>query len=486
MSKQEYMSKLIEALSGFDKEIREEIINDYEDHFVNGLRSGKSEDEIAEELGSIEELVSDLNALSGKTEGPAAEKCTSDESAETETAENPGEGSEEEGKKAGFTEEASAKINDMIKNFATLIGEMAAGINKGTKKAASAVGDGAKDFAGGAKDFANNFASGFMKGYENLAQGVGNMADKVKQSDFAKGVSEGYNRSMNRSAQKQDEQSEDIFEPEDAPVIDDFELDEGEDSECFTFSDDIDSIVIEAESAEIYLDESDDRLNINYENEGNPNQKLAYRFECKQKGKTLYAAVKKQPGLSNFFKTLGCPDISLYVGLSSNVKKVSVKTMSGEVTANNIDIDQLTINSMSGDITIEDSAITITDLHTMSGDIDVTMNAAKSISMNSISGDMNFDGVSESIHAKTTSGDIDFRLENDGSDITANSVSGDIDIELANDSGYVANVKTTSGSIDLNCGDEEKEVTRSGNYILGNGGARLTLSSISGDIDVEA
>ena len=51
MSKQEYMSKLIEALSGFDKEIREEIINDYEDHFVNGLRSGKSEDEIAELTG---------------------------------------------------------------------------------------------------------------------------------------------------------------------------------------------------------------------------------------------------------------------------------------------------------------------------------------------------------------------------------------------------------------------------------------------------
>ncbi len=464
------MSKLIEALSGFDADIREEIINDYEDHFVNGLRSGKSEDEIAEELGSIEELVSDLNALSGKTGA----------------ADNDG-AREEQDNTADNSEETRNKINEMIRNFAGMIGEMAAGITKGTKKAASTVGDGAKDLAGGAKEFANNFAANFMKGYENLAQGVGNMADKVKTSDFVQGVSEGYKRSMNRAAQQEEPEAQEKDEAEDAEIIDDFELDENDDSECMVFSDDVENVVIEAENAEIYLDESaDGKLNINYENNGNPNQKLAYRFECRQKGRTLYASVKKQPGLSNFFNSLGCPDISLYIGLNNNIKKINVKTMSGEVTANEIDVDQLTVSSMSGNVTVEDSTITVTEIQTMSGDIDVTVDAAKSVSMTSISGDVNFDGISESIHAKTTSGDIDLRLENSNSDITASSISGDIDVDLANESGYVANVKSTSGSIDLNCGTEQKEVTRSGNYILGNGGARLTISSISGDIDVEA
>ncbi len=487
MSRQEYMTKLIDALKDFDDEIREEIINDYEDHFVNGLRSGKTEDEIANELGSIDELVSDLNALSGKNE------TTQDEA----KADGAGE------KKTDFSEDASAKINDMIKSFASFIGEMAAGINKGSKKVSSTVGDGAKEFADGAKEFANNFASGFMKGYENFAQGVGNMADKVKSSEFAQGVSESYKRAMNGSSENEDDDAQDItktagkddeiddFELDDieniaGQPVDDDDLDEDE-GEFVSFSEDVENLVIEADSAEVYLDESDDgNLNINYENDGNPNQKLVYRFECKQKGKTLYATVKKQPGISNFFQTLGCPDISLYVGLNDSLKKVSVKTMSGDVNANEIGVEQLKINSMSGDINIEDSSITVAELQTMSGDIDVSMDAATSITMSSISGDLDFEGYCESIHAKTTSGDVDFTIENENSDITVSSVSGDINIDLSNDSGYVANAKTTAGSITLSCGDEEKEVIRSGNYIMGNGGARLTLSSISGDIDVDA
>ena len=134
MSKQEYMSRLTEALSDYDADIREEIINDYEDHFVNGAKSGKSEEEIAAELGSIEELVSDLNSLCGRDESDA------EKTEEKDTGKN------------GFSEEASAKINDMVKSFAALIGEVAAGVAKGTDKVTSSVGEGAKDLAGGAKD----------------------------------------------------------------------------------------------------------------------------------------------------------------------------------------------------------------------------------------------------------------------------------------------------------------------------------------------
>ncbi|MBO4415051.1 MAG: DUF4097 family beta strand repeat protein [Lachnospiraceae bacterium] len=522
MSRQEYMNELIKALADFDEDIREEIINDYEDHFVNGLKSGKSEEEIAEELGSIDELVSDLNALSGKNESDKAEQKDAD-----------GEDAGEE-KKNSFSEDASQKINEMIQGFATLIGEFAAGVNKGSKKVSSTVGEGAKkvsetfgdgakkvsskvgdeakDIADGAKELANKFASGFMKGYESIAQSVGNMADKVKASDFAKGISEGYRKSMNKSDEGEDADENEAGKADESADLDDFDLDDvidiskhtaedddfsddaddeefddDENGEFYSFSEDIESLVIETEGAEIYLDQSDDdRLNINYENDGNPNQKLLYRFDCKQKGRTLYASVKKQSGLSNFFQTLKCPDITLYFGLNSSIKKVSVRTMSGDINASEINVEQLKINSMSGDINIEDSTITAAEIQTMSGDIDVTVDDATSVTMSSISGDIDLSGYCESIHAKTTSGDVDFTIENENSDITVSSVSGDINVDLSNDNGYVANVKSTAGSINLNCGDEEKEVTRSGNYIMGEGGARLTLSSISGDIDVNA
>lgn len=69
MNKAEYMDNLRKGLSGFDKEVREEIINDYEEHFAEGLAIGKSEDEICAELGSVDELVKELGEIGSKKKG---------------------------------------------------------------------------------------------------------------------------------------------------------------------------------------------------------------------------------------------------------------------------------------------------------------------------------------------------------------------------------------------------------------------------------
>ena len=42
MTKIEYMTELKAGLCGFDKEVRDEIINDYEEHFDEGIALGKS------------------------------------------------------------------------------------------------------------------------------------------------------------------------------------------------------------------------------------------------------------------------------------------------------------------------------------------------------------------------------------------------------------------------------------------------------------
>ena len=52
MTKVEYMAQLKSGLCGFDKEIRDEIISDYEEHFEAGLALGKSE-ELINELKEI-------------------------------------------------------------------------------------------------------------------------------------------------------------------------------------------------------------------------------------------------------------------------------------------------------------------------------------------------------------------------------------------------------------------------------------------------
>lgn len=51
MTKREYISILEKALGNFTKEEKDEILYDYEEHFAIGLENGKTEEEIALQLG---------------------------------------------------------------------------------------------------------------------------------------------------------------------------------------------------------------------------------------------------------------------------------------------------------------------------------------------------------------------------------------------------------------------------------------------------
>ncbi len=56
MNKEQFLFRLHGALAALPPETRRELMADYEDHFRSGLEHGKSEEEIAFELGSPEEL----------------------------------------------------------------------------------------------------------------------------------------------------------------------------------------------------------------------------------------------------------------------------------------------------------------------------------------------------------------------------------------------------------------------------------------------
>lgn len=60
MTKQEYLIILQEKLEHFSRELQREIIEDYEEHFAEGLAAGKTEEEIVEELGDIEDMIREL------------------------------------------------------------------------------------------------------------------------------------------------------------------------------------------------------------------------------------------------------------------------------------------------------------------------------------------------------------------------------------------------------------------------------------------
>lgn len=60
MTKREYLNILNERLGRFNKELRDEIMEDYNRHFAEGEKQGKSDEEIIKELGNIEEMINEL------------------------------------------------------------------------------------------------------------------------------------------------------------------------------------------------------------------------------------------------------------------------------------------------------------------------------------------------------------------------------------------------------------------------------------------
>lgn len=72
MTKSEYMAALQKKLECFNRELQKEIVEDYEQHFAEGIAAGKTEEEIVAELGSIEDMIQELPEEDLRQEGAEA------------------------------------------------------------------------------------------------------------------------------------------------------------------------------------------------------------------------------------------------------------------------------------------------------------------------------------------------------------------------------------------------------------------------------
>jgi uncharacterized membrane protein len=62
MNKQEYLGELNKLLSKLPKEDKEDIISDYEEHFVIGVEKGRTEEEISKALGNPKTIAKQIKA----------------------------------------------------------------------------------------------------------------------------------------------------------------------------------------------------------------------------------------------------------------------------------------------------------------------------------------------------------------------------------------------------------------------------------------
>ncbi len=172
--------------------------------------------------------------------------------------------------------------------------------------------------------------------------------------------------------------------------------------------------------------------------------------------------------------------VTLPEGLVLNT--VSVDTVSADQEMPRLKAGEVKLNSVSGDIrcTAESGNMQVT---TVSGEAKLELAAAvKRLEVSSVSGNINLQaGDMEEVVLSSTSGDI--RLKSGRIDsLRISTTSGDALLTLPADYGFTAKVSTVSGKM-----DSTMALSKDGNtYTCGDGSGKLELSTVSGDIRMEA
>lgn len=125
-------------------------------------------------------------------------------------------------------------------------------------------------------------------------------------------------------------------------------------------------------------------------------------------------------------------------------KQMNITTISGDITCRNIVFDKVETTSISGDINCEDGHIRMILAKSVSGDITVECEECEAYSISTTSGDVELDIYrGAAIKATTVSGDIDITLMDEVSGFVAslNTKSGDIDVSY----GELAESELSSG-----------------------------------------
>ena len=66
MTKQEYLAQLKQALSTYSPSFQQEILDAFESHFQEGLAQGRSEEEIMNDLGTIDDVLENIHMMGGE------------------------------------------------------------------------------------------------------------------------------------------------------------------------------------------------------------------------------------------------------------------------------------------------------------------------------------------------------------------------------------------------------------------------------------
>ena len=187
---------------------------------------------------------------------------------------------------------------------------------------------------------------------------------------------------------------------------------------------------------------------------------------------------------------------------------IDVSTVSADITSEGVKGEQR-LHTVSGDVEAEVSGSDVS-AESVSGDVDVTGDGSDiEVAANTVSGDVAVIDVSGAVSAEVVSGDVVVQdgsfdratlnsvngevifqadLRDDGR-LTIETVNGDVDVQFGDDVEGRFDIETFNGDI-TNCFGPKPERTSKYtpglelSYTVGDGGGRVIISTLNGDIDL--
>lgn len=480
MTRKEYMDLLSRALENVEPEVARDIMEDYEAHFERANESGKSDEEVIEELGSIEEFKEELAAFitgknsgekkgveaeaavkDGKTESGGEETKSTSDTLEEDVPQEEEVQKEDSGWENGqkeqikyqqqVDEELNRARNEMNRAYEEMM-RAKEEMERAAKEAERArqEQDAARQrqerwenqnfdsIVNSAKNIAStvlNQVSGAMdKAFSGFGDWMGSfeksgedMADYRRRQENAKSEAESYQRAREtKDNYSFSNDYDNMYDSDDEQYM-------PECSGIVTEEEGIRHIVVDSKSADVEIYPSKDQtFTYHYVNEGSAGSKIIYRCERRISQGTLILNIVRNEKVSrkNHSSILGGvfgenPDLRLALYLPKWVEALEVSGKSGDIKMENISISTLKLKSMSGDLSLRQVNADKCMAESMSGDVDIRDGIFDYVLASSKSGDAQGLRIkAEKAAFKSMSGDAKFK-EAEFGEAVVSSMSGD-------------------------------------------------------------
>lgn len=159
-------------------------------------------------------------------------------------------------------------------------------------------------------------------------------------------------------------------------------------------------------------------------------------------------------------------DARLTVKVPARIQTVSLKSISGNLTAENLQLKKLVTDAVSGDVKIPSGQIEELEVRTVSGDLKLGAAVKK-------------------VDAKSVSGSLKMKMQTAEAGINCETTSGDVVLKYEKEPNALLSFKTTSGEVQVSAAQRMKVEGELENFKLGAGTGYIKIKTISGDAKVQ-